>query len=408
MGARRILLADADAFYVSVARLVDPEGAGRARCLVVGGSAEGRGVVTSASYEARRFGVTSAMPMAQALRLCPEATVVPVPWDACVELSRSIRDIMSRFAPLVETASSDEYYLDLTGTEALYRHEPLADTARSIREAVLGETRLSVSIGGGTNRLVAKLAATFAKPGGVRVVEPGGEEEFLAGFALADIPLVGPRFQERLLRYNLRSVKEAVAVGREQLVGWLGREGEWLWERIHGRDSSPVEPRGDAKSISRDETFARDVAETAQLERKLIELVDRAASDLREDGLLARTITVRIRDADFTDRSAGRTLAEPVMSPQAVYRVARGLLRKLREAREVPARLLGVALSQLVREDAPAQLSLLEVPAGEKVVETERDRKVTNALDEVRRRLGFEALATGRVPRPRRRTSDRD
>src|SRR5437867_9404929 len=160
----RILLADADAFYVSVARLVDPAGAGRAALLIVGGSAERRGVVTSASYEARAFGVHSAMPMARAVRLCPNATVVPVPWEACARKSREIRDVLQRFTPAVEQASSDEFYVDLTGTDELYRGEPLATTARRIRDVVARETALTVSVGGGTSRLVAKLAAGRAKP----------------------------------------------------------------------------------------------------------------------------------------------------------------------------------------------------------------------------------------------------
>src|SRR5439155_11966394 len=151
----RILLADADAFYVSVARLVDPAGAGRAALLIVGGSAERRGVVTSASYEARAFGVHSAMPMARAIRLCPDAMVVPVPWQACVEKSRDIKRALTDFTPAVEQASSDEFYLDLSGTERLYKGEPLAETGRCIRATVQQVTRLTVSIGGGTSKVVA-------------------------------------------------------------------------------------------------------------------------------------------------------------------------------------------------------------------------------------------------------------
>ncbi|PYO71872.1 MAG: hypothetical protein DMD67_17875 [Gemmatimonadetes bacterium] len=148
---RRILLADADAFYVAVARLADPAGAGQARLLIVGGSPERRGVVTSASYEARAYGVHSAMPMARAVRLCPGATVVPVPWDACAAKSREIGAVLRRFTPAVEQASSDEFYLDLSGTEALYGDEALAATAHRIRQALTTETALSVSIGGGTS-----------------------------------------------------------------------------------------------------------------------------------------------------------------------------------------------------------------------------------------------------------------
>lgn len=196
--ARRILLADADAFYVAVARLVDPEGAGKAPLLIVGGSADGRGVVTSASYEARAFGVHSAMPTAQAIRLCPKALVVPVPFEACVEKGREIRRVLQQFTPVVDQASSDEFYLDMSGTERLYHDEPLAETARRLRQAMLRATGLTVSVGGGTSRVVAKLAAGVAKPmpgsggSGVHVVEAGRELEFMRQFRLADIHGVGP------------------------------------------------------------------------------------------------------------------------------------------------------------------------------------------------------------------------
>jgi len=397
----RILLADADAFYVSVARLVDPDGAGRSPCLIVGGSPERRGVVTSASYEARAFGVTSAMPMARAIRLCPQAMVVAVPWEVCSAKSREIRAVLERFAPLVETASSDEYYLDMTGTERLYRDEPLADTARRIRETVLVETRLSVSIGGGTSKLVAKMAATLAKPGGVHIVPAGEEAAWMRRFRLADLPMVGPRAQERLARFNLRSVDDAVTAGRENLVRWFGdREGSWLWDRAHGVDRSAVEPGGDPKSISRDETFAVDVDDDATLVAELLVQVDRATADLREDGFLARTVTVRLRDADFTDRQASRTLRSPVLSDRAILRVAKELLQRLRAARRTPARLVGVALSGLVREDVPPQLSLLDAPAT--AAESAKDRAVAQVVDELRRRVGDDAIAVGRVPRRRR------
>jgi len=406
---RRILLADADAFYVAVARLVDPDGAGRAPYLIVGGSADHRGVVTSASYEARRFGVHSAMPMGRAMRLCPKAMVVPVPWEACTAKSRHIRDVLGRFTPVVEQASSDEFYLDLSGTERLYGGEPLAATATRIREAVLAETALSVTVGGGTSRFVAKLATNVAKPGtgrpatagGVLIIPSGGEGEFLRRFTLADLPLVGPKFQERLQRLGLRTVDDVLRYDRATLVAWLGqREADWLYERVRGVDDGDVVADREPKSISRDETFAVDSGDDVELERRLLELTDRASADLREAGLLARTVTVKIRDADFTTRQAGRTPPEPVCSDRAIYALARELLHRLRRARRVPARLLGVALSQFVRADAAApQLSLLEAPAqGAAGVESDRDRVLARVLDEVRERFGPDALARGRTP----------
>src|SRR5687768_1498886 len=236
MPSPRILLADADAFYVAVARMVDPEGAGQAKLLIVGGTRESRGAVCSASYETRKFGVRSAMPISRALRLCPEAMCVPVPGKACSRKHREIRAVLDRFAPVVESASIDEWYMDLAGTEALYHNEPLATTARRIRDAVMEATNLSVSIGGGTSKLVAKLAVERAKPKpgtgatGVHVVDPGGEAEFLATFALADIPLVGPKFQERLAKLGMTSVRDVLPYDEATLARWLGhREAEWLY-----------------------------------------------------------------------------------------------------------------------------------------------------------------------------------
>lgn len=391
--ARRILLADADAFFVGVARMVDPDGAGRAPLLIVGGSRESRGVVCSASYETRRFGVRSAMPISRALRLCPDAMCVPVPRKACSVKSREIRTVLARFAPEVEGASIDEWYMDLGGTEGLYHHEPLEVTAQRMRDAVKRETGLSVSIGGGTNKLIAKLAVERAKPKpgtgatGVHIVPPGDEERFLATFTLAELPMVGPRAQERLADLGMRTVPDVRRHTLDALRQLIGdREATWLWDRVHGRDSSPVESGGEAKSISRDETFAEDLRDDADLERELVALVTRAASDLRGDGMAARTITVKIRDMDFRTRSAQRTLLEPVVSDRVILRVARELLRKLRMARRVPARLLGVALSSLAQDPDADQLALFAV--ADPLADTDRDRVLSRAIDRVRDKFG--------------------
>ena len=403
--ARRILLADADAFYVAVARLVDPHGAGKAPLLIVGGSAEGRGVVTSASYEARAFGVHSAMPTARAIRLCPKALVVPVPFEACVKQGREIRRALQQFTPVVDQASSDEFYLDMSGTERLYHDEPLANTARRIRDVVLKATSLTVSIGGGTSKVVAKLAAGVAKPmpgsegTGVHIVEPGRELEFMRQFALADIHGVGPRFQERLAKCGLVSVEDALRHDVKVLQRWLGKNGgAWLYDRVRGIDGAHVPGDRQARSISRDETFAADLNDDAALAEHLQHLVDRATTDLRASGLRSRTVTVRLRDADFTDRQASRTVRETITSDRAVMAVARPLLARLRAARPKPARLIGVALSGLVDAEAPAQLSLFQrEPEG--LADTKRDQALSQAMDELRSRFGRRAIVRGRTPR---------
>jgi DNA polymerase-4 len=394
MNARRILLADADAFYVAVARMVDPDGAGKAPLLIVGGTRESRGVVCSASYEARKFGVRSAMPIARALRLCPDAMCVPVPRRACSEKSRAIRVVLERHAPVVEGASVDEWYLDLAGTEGLYNHEPLATTATRIRDDVTKETGLSVSIGGGTTKLVAKMAVERAKPKpgsgatGVYIVAEGEEGRFLATFDLADIPLIGPRFQERLAKLGMRTVPDVLQYDLATLKQWLGqREAEWLYERVRGIDDSTVEAFGEAKSISRDETFPVDIDDDDELGRELLALVTRAAADLRSDGLTARTVSVRIRDYDFKTRQTSRTLDAPVISDRVILQVAHRLLAKLRLARRVPARLLGVGLSSLAIDAAADQLTLFE-RADATVAETNRDRVIARVVDQVRAKFG--------------------
>ncbi|HJR41652.1 MAG TPA: DNA polymerase IV, partial [Gemmatimonadaceae bacterium] len=284
---------------MAVARAVDPEGAGRAPLLIVGGSRESRGVVCSASYETRKFGVRSAMPISRALRLCPDAMCVPVPMKACGVKSREIRAVLTRYAPVVEGASIDEWYMDLAGTEGIYHNEPLAATAYRMRDAVKRETGLSISIGGGINKLVAKLAVERAKPkpgtnaDGVHVVPPGSEASFMATFTLAELPMVGPKFQERLSERGMRTVIDVRRHPLEDLRVMIGaREADWLWNRVHGVDHSDVEGGGEAKSISRDETFAADLREDRDLERELLALVTRAAFDLRGDAMTARTITV--------------------------------------------------------------------------------------------------------------------
>jgi len=394
---RRILLADADAFYVAVARAVDPDGAGKATLLIVGGSRESRGVVCSASYETRKFGVRSAMPIARALRLCPDATCVPVPFKECIRKSAEIRKALQQYTPAVEGASIDEWYLDLSGTEGIYHHEPLLATARRIREGIRAATGLTLSIGGGTNKLIAKMAVDRAKPSrggeGILIIEPGSEQDFLRSSSLADIPLVGPKFQARLAARGLVTVADALRYDRESLGQWMSkREEQWLWNRIHGSDEADVVHRTMNRGISRDETFGKDLSHDTDIERELLRLVTRAAADMRGDGLTARTVAVRLRDWDFKTRSAQRTLPEPVVSDRVILRVAHDLLASLRKARRVPARLVGVRLSGL----APAE-RLSQLPLETSDVETERDRGLTRAIDRVREKFGRKSILPGGI-----------
>lgn len=394
----RILLADADAFFVAVARLVDPEGAGKASLLIVGGRPGSRGVVCSASYEARAFGVRSGMGISQALRLCPDAMAVPVPRNACGEKSRAIRDVLLRFTPVVVAASVDEFYLDLSGTEALYRDEPLAVTAQRIRAAVIAQTGCSISIGGGTSTLIAKIAAGAAKPvpgsgaTGVHIVPAGGEEVFMRTQPLAEIPGIGPKAQERLRSLGLVRVPDVLDADPATIRRYLGNKlAEWITRKARGLGGSSLHGRDQQKGMSREDTFDRDISDDAELEIELQRLAVRVVADLRGDGLRARTITVKLRENDFTTRNASRTLDAAVSTERAVFSTARQLFRTLRVKRKLPVRLLGVALSQLDDGDIIEQLSLLPDVAKE-ATETPRDRALAAAVDRVRARFGAGAV----------------
>ena len=394
----RILLADADQFFVAVARLVDPEGAGRAKLLIVGGRPGSRGVVCSASYEARAFGVRSGMAISQALRLCPQALAVPVPRRACGEKSDAIRDVLRRFAPVVVAASVDEFYLDLTGTEALYSGEPLAATARRIRQAVIDETGCRISIGGGTSTLIAKIAAGAAKPipgtdaSGVYIVPSGGEETFMRTQPLAEIPGIGPKAQEKLRGLGFVTVPDVLDADSAVIRRYLGDKlTDWLLRKARGHGSSTLHGREQQKGMSREDTFDHDISDERTLETELQRLAVRVVGDLRGEGLRARTITVKMRESDFTTRNASKTLDAPVSTERAVYQTARTLLRKLRSQRRRPVRLLGVALSHLDDGDLAEQLTLMP-EATAAAAESPRDRALASALDQVRARFGRSAV----------------
>jgi len=416
----RILLADADAFFVAVARAVDPDGAGKAPLLIVGGRPGSRGVVCSASYETRAFGVRSAMSIAQALRLCPDAMCVPVPRNACADASRAIRRVLERFTPVVEGASIDEWYLDLTGTEALYHHEALETTVRRVRETARAETGYNLSIGGGSNKLIAKLAAERAKPsrspqaGGVWIVPEGSELAFMNDVALAEIPGIGPKLQERLRGVGLVMARDAMAQELPTLERWVGAvTARRLYDRVRGISATAVEARDRARQMSREETFDRDIADPARLVSELRHLAAKVAADMRGDHLAARTISVKLRTNDFATHSAARTLPDPVESDRGITEPAVALLAKLRAKHHGPARLVGISLSNFSSGRAAEQLAMFDVPPVDGAApERERDRDLSRAVDRVREKFGDDAIRTGpprRVPigekgarRPRR------
>jgi DNA polymerase IV len=385
--------------FVQCAIMADPNRLAGESLILVGGRPEGRGVVASASYGCRAFGVRSAMPMATALRLCPDAIVVPAPGPMIRMKSRELATILERWAPLASMASVDEAYLDLTGTEALYHRATLAEVARRIQEEVLEATGLDVSIGGGTNRFVAKLATSFAKPAGVFVVPPGEEEAFVAKLEITDLTGVGPALVEDLRRRGVVTMGALRALEVATMASWWGEDrARWLWRRARGIDDSPVTSGDPAKSVSSERTFARDIDQTTELERALLAEVVDAGAALRRKALFARTITVRVRDADFRDRSRARTLSEPVQSDRVIYRIARQLLRDLRSQRFTPARLIGVSLSNLTGQGRAEQATLGDVAPPE---EADRDRALSRAVDTIRSRHG-DVIRPGALPPHRR------
>ena len=340
------------------------------------------------------------MPIARAEKLCPQAMFVPVPGKACGQKSREIRAVLEKFTPIVSGASVDEWYMDLGGTEAIYGHESLRDSAHRIRTAVKQQTGMSVSIGGGTNRLIAKMAVerAKAKPGttadGVHIVAPGGEGDFLRSFNLADIPMVGPKFQARLASLGMVTVPDLLKHDLASLKRMIGdNAAEWLWDRAHGIGGVEVEGHGDRKSMSRDETFAVDLSKDEDIERELLGLVTKAAWDLRQGGFTARTVTVKLRDRDFKTRSARRTLAKPVVSDRVIMETAKELLKKLRGARRVPARLIGVALSSLSEDPGADQLTLF--PSADQRLETDKDLAIARTVDRVRKKFGAKGIVPG-------------
>jgi DNA polymerase IV len=401
---RRILLVDCDMFFVQVARMEDPDGAGRTPLLIVGGSSTGRGVVTSASYEVRRFGVRSGMPTATALRLCPEATVVGVPREACSRRSRDVREALEALAPVVQAASIDEFYLDLSGTERLWAGESFIESARRIRLAVKERTGVSVSIGGGSNRLIAKLAARRAKPAGEFVVPPGGEGAFLRELELEDLPGVGPALLATLRKQGFHRVEELLPVPESVLAQWVGENrAAWLHSRIRGVDSTAVVTGEPRKSVSAERTFRRDIDDDDRLEAILLKLATRVGAALRSEGLRARTVTVKIRDGDFTTRSGSRSVDRAVESDHALFDLARPLLASLRSRRRMGARLLGLGAGNLTEDDEPGQLGLFPEEgsaSGDTPVESPRDRAISRAVDDLNSRFGRQTILPARIVPP--------
>ncbi len=380
---RSILHVDMDSFFVSVERLLDPDLV--CKPVLVGGDPIGRGVVASASYEARKFGVHSAMPMARAVRLCPNAVVVHGSYERYGEFSAKVREIFLRFTPLVEMASLDEGYLDLTGTERLWG--PDWKAAQTLRDSIHTGIRLPCSMGLGTNKLIAKVASSLAKPAGYLRILPGEEAAFLAPLPIGALPGIGPKTAERLHSFGLESVGDIAALGVDTLEGVFGEAGRDLWERSLGRHDAAVEPEREAKSVGREHTFPDDVDDPGVIIATLSHLSELVATSLREDKVLARTITLKFRYADFKTHTAARTLLDPTDDEGLILRVVRDLLRK-NWNRRVRLRLVGISTGNLVKSGW--QLDLFDRDRIEKQV------RLHQAVDAIRDRHGFTSIERAR------------
>ena len=319
--SRDILHVDVDAFFASVEQVLDPRLLGKP--VIVGGNPNDRSVVASASYPARAFGVRSAMPIAQARRLCPDAVFLPGNFQAYCEFSERVRKLLLRFAPLVEAASMDDFYLDFTGCRPLHGR-PL-QAAERMKCAVRAETGLTVTVAVALNKLLAKVASDLAKPDGLIEVRRGCEAAFLRPLPVGRLPGVGPSTEATLRKLNLVTIGQVAEIPPASLERMFGAWGAALGERARGRDDSPVIAEADRpKSIGRESTFSRDTSDRAEVRAMLYSLTERAARQLREEGLLARCVTVKVRYADFQTVTAARTLPTVTDQDKVFYEIALG------------------------------------------------------------------------------------
>jgi DNA polymerase IV len=375
----QILHVDMDAFYVSVEELEDPSLAGKA--VIVGGDPNSRGVVASASYEARKFGVRSAMPLQQAKRRCPHAIFIRGHYDKYSEYSGKIHRIFSSFTPVVEMVSVDEAYLDLTGCELL--HGPVIRAADTLIRAVKQATGLRCSVGASSSRVVSKIASDQAKPHGLLCVFPGCEAAFLAPLPVRRMPGVGKVTERQLQALAIKTIGDVQRQSIEELDRRLGKVGAWLYRKSFGQDIEAYAWREEARSVSHETTFSADVTDLETIRRTLSALSQRLGHRLRQHGLMARTVGLKLRYASFQTVSRERTLPRPTHFDQEIYQAALDLLGATYDRRQ-QVRLLGVRASNLATQ--ARQLSLLD---------QERERKlarVLEAADQLRGRFGFEAV----------------
>jgi len=376
VSARAILHVDMDAFYAAVEVLDQPALAGRP--VIVGGTPEGRGVVAAASYEARRYGVHSAMPAAQAIRRCPHGVFLRPRMERYLEVSEQVFAIFRDYTPLVEPLSIDEAFLDVTGSTRLFG--PGEAIGRALKARIRREVGLTASVGVASNKFLAKLASELEKPDGFVVIRPDEITARLDGLPVGKLWGVGQVTERELNRQGIRTIGDLRRAPRELLRARLGAHADHLVALAARRDERPVVPVHEAKSIGNALTFAEDIADPDALQDILDHLAEKVAWRLRRHGLRGRTVTLKARDPDFTTHTRSQTLPQPTQSTVEIRAVARELLNLRLDRRGRPLRLLGVTVSQF--DEPSAQGALFADPAAA------RDEALDRVVDRVNDRFG--------------------
>ena len=379
-----ILHIDMDAFYASVEERDNPSLVGKP--VIVGGSAESRGVVAAANYEARKFGVYSAMASGRARRLCPHAVVIKPRIDYYASVSRQIRDIFEQFTPQVEPLSLDEAFLDVTGSEPLFG--PSADIGRQIKHRIREELRLTASVGVATNKFVAKIASALQKPDGFVVVQPGEIQAFLDPLPVGRLWGIGKVTGQVFEQLDVRTIGQLRQMPLATLNDLFRTSGEHYWQLAHGIDDRQVVPDRKAKSISNETTFAEDIADMEVLRAWLVELVEQVARRLRQHDIKGRTVELKVRFADFQTITRSMTLAESTSITRELLDAGVELLTKHLPARHLPIRLMGFGVSKL-GDSGNAQLTLFDQP------DRKRHQELDRVADQITVKFGKLAIRRG-------------
>lgn len=380
---RQIIHLDMDAFFAAVEQRDNP--AYRGKPVIVGGDPRSRGVVSTCSYEARKFGVRSAMPLREAARRCPQGIFTPVRMRRYQEVSEQVMAILREYSPLVEQLSIDEAFMDVTGCEALFG--PAEEIARNIVERIKRTLGLSASVGIAPNKFLAKLASDLQKPGGLVVITPDNYRSVLDPLPVNRLWGVGPQTEKELFGMGIKTIGQLSRISPDHLRKRLGEMGEHLHRLANGVDERPVLPPEEAKSIGHEVTFQEDSSDKEFLASVLLDLADRVARRLRQAGLKGRTVTVKIRDTDFKTITRSRTLPAPTDFEEDIYENGLELAKEAELGRK-PVRLLGVSISNFTGEEG-AQLSLFPEADRSEMVALHR------TLDNLKDRFGEGIITRG-------------